>query len=567
VVGWDGATFDVIHPLVEAGRLPNLARLMKTGSFGSLRSTVQPSSEQAWASFATGKNNGKHGIFGFVKRCPGTYEFDLIDGRARAGQSLWRILSDHGLRSIVVNVPLTYPPEPINGVIIGGLFSPGPNSQFTYPSEVYTDIVQNTGRYVIDIETPRDPVEDGELEAFAQMFSDRLEEMVRLRTQATLHLMARQPWDFCMVAYIALDRAQHKLWHFMDADHPAYDPELGDRYGHLIPDLYALLDEQLGLLLDQAGEETIVIIVSDHGFGPLDKAVYVNNWLAQRGYLAWQEGRRFGAITQRLYSYLLGASYQLASRLLPREVVHRLADSLMPKGRGKVFSALAFADVDWTRTQAYCIGSSNIYLNLQGREPQGIIRRETAEYQRVVDSIVSDLQALTDPDTNEPIVGDVYLGRELYTGPFAADAPDIAFLYHDCRYRGIAFDLDWRRTTTIVSRGEEQVLMSDLSGTHTMCGILVAHGPSIQHVADLPDAHIMDVAPTVLYLMGVPVPDDMDGKVSTGMILPSRIRAHPVQYKATANGTGATAPTHESPHSEADQKAVEERLRGLGYLD
>lgn len=562
VIGLDGATFDVIRPLVQANRLPNLARLMETGVFGHLQSTIQPSSEQAWASFMTGKNNGKHGTFSFVKRRPGTYRFELIDGRARAGRSLWRILSDRGLRSIVINVPLTYPPESINGVIVGGLFSPGTSSRFTYPSPVYDSIIQETERYIIDIETPRDPVEADELPAFTRTFVNRLKDMVALRTLATCHLMAQQPWNLCMVVYTALDRAQHKLWRFMDSAHPTYDPALGEQHGRLIPDLYAFIDEQMGQLLDQVKEDTTVFVVSDHGFGPLHKVVYINKWLAQLGYLVPRERGPLGAILQSAWSHSLGLAYRIAKRVVPPAAARRLATRLMSGAGADIFSALAFSDVEWSRTRAYCIGGSNIYLNLRGREPDGIIDRDSAEYEQTIYQIISDLRELTDPETGEPVVGDIYLGRELYEGPFADDGPDITFLYRDCRYRGIVFDLN-RRDDAVI--GQSQDFIGDVSGTHTLHGILIANGKPIARYPNYGGAHIMDMAPTILYQMEQAIPDDMDGKVLTGIFTPAYAQEHPIEHEMAREEKDKS--TDGTDYSDEDQRDIEQRLRGLGYLD
>ena len=216
VIGLDGATFNVIEPLIAQGRLPTLARLMREGTHAPLRSTIQPSSEQAWTSFMTGVQNGKHGIFSFVRRRPGSYEFEYVNGRNIGAPALWDILSDRGRPTITINVPMTYPPHPVKGVLIGGLMSPGERSRFTYPDGIYEELCQAVGGYVIDVDTERGDLTPEEEERLVE----QVFEMTRLRTAATLHLAHTRPWDLLTVVYGSPDRVSHKFWKYMDPAHP-----------------------------------------------------------------------------------------------------------------------------------------------------------------------------------------------------------------------------------------------------------------------------------------------------------------------------------------------------------
>ena len=290
VIGLDGATYRLIKPLQATGQLPNLSRLMAAGTSATLQSTIQPSSEQAWTAFMTGLNNGRHGVYGFQQRRAGTYQFDYVNGSNIRGQTLWGLLSARGRDVVVINVPMTYPPEPVKGVLVGGLLSPGEHSKFTYPDSIYGELCEACGDYMLDVDTERGRLSADEL---ARLAEDGLR-MIRLRTCASLHLANTRPWDFFMVVYGASDRLAHKYWKYWDTSHPLHDPRDAAAFSDVLPSIYRSLDEALGKLLDALWDEnTTVFVVSDHGFGPMEKAVYLNRWLAQRSYLALHsEGKR-----------------------------------------------------------------------------------------------------------------------------------------------------------------------------------------------------------------------------------------------------------------------------------
>lgn len=551
VIGLDGATFRLIRPWAEAGHLPHMARLLQEGAWGHLRSTIQPSSEQAWASFATGVQNGKHGIYGFVRRVPGTYQLEYVNGRHQRARTLWRILSDRGRPVIVLNVPMTYPPEPVHGVLIGGLLSPGVHSRFTYPDGLYQELQRAIGGYIINVD-----IERGRLDPTTEdLLLNQIREMIRLRTEATLYLASTRPWDFLAVVYGAPDRVSHKFWKYMDPSHPLYTPQGAARRGEVILDTYRQIDAAIGRLLRElADDETTVFLVSDHGFGPLIGALYLNQWLAEEGYLGL-EGEGWWPRLLRQGAGLLDVPWlgDLKER----------AFQVLPGLKGRLHSAMAFQGVDWSRTRAYAVGTmGNLYVNLRGREPGGIVD-PGQEYEALREELIAGLRSLRDPRTGAPLFEAVYRREELYHGPYLDLAPDVVGLL-DPRYHVAA--VDWRcRKQGIVARVDEgeMLFVADLSGQHDMQGVLLAWGRNVRP-GPLAGASIVDMAPTILHTLGEAVPSSMDGRVLRDLFTEEYLREQPVHL--LEEGEGGVQPPGEDGYSEEEARAIEERLQGLGYL-
>lgn len=564
VIGLDGATFNVIEPLIAQGRLPTLARLMREGTHAPLRSTIQPSSEQAWTSFMTGVQNGKHGIFSFVRRRPGSYEFEYINGRNIGAPALWDILSDRGRPTITINVPMTYPPHPVKGVLIGGLMSPGERSRFTYPDGIYEELCQTVGGYVIDVDTERGDLTPEEEERLVE----QVFEMTRLRTAATLHLAHTRPWDLLTVVYGSPDRVSHKFWKYMDPAHPLYTAEGAARFGQVIPKVYEAMDAAVAeLLADLADEQTTVLILSDHGFGPMRQAVYLNKWLAQHGYLTYKPAtaspghQARAAFTKAIRQAMRWLDNPLLSWLKAR------AFELWPTLKSELFSSMTFAQVDWAHTQAFAVGTmGNIYLNVRGREPAGIIE-PGADYENIRSRLMAELATLIDNTTEAPVFKAIYRREELYQGPHLEEAPDIVCL-KDARYHVAV--VDWRTHSDdrvlVPLRPGELLFAADISAQHELDGILIAWGTGVQPNKPLAGARIVDMAPTILQLLGEPAPAEMDGTPLLGQGERETRR----QEDLTPSPSLAVTEEEEKgndEYTEQEKAELEAHLRSLGYLD
>lgn len=550
VIGLDGATWYLLDPLLTQNKLPNLARILENGTRANLRSCIQPSSEQAWSAFATGKQNGKFGLFGFYQRAAHSYALEYINASHRRAPTLWRILSERGKRCVVVNVPLTWPVEPVNGALISGLMTPGLNSQFTFPNELRAELLQELGEYIIDVDIERGASDLGSLGEVVA----RVKRMSELQTRATQMLLQKIPdWDFAMLVHRAPDILCHKFWHYQDPTHPLYNAHDAAQWGNVITDAFQYLDAQLGMLLNAVADaRTSVIVLSDHGFGPLTHAVYLNKYFAQRGLLAYREQK----------NNALGPALRAGVRRLNNPVVNVLkqrAFELFPRLKSNLHYSMAYGNLDWSRTHAYAVGTmGNVYLNVRGREPQGIV--EPSDYETTRDAVIAALRELCDPETQKPIFDFVYRREEIYHGPALELAPDVIGLI-DGSYHIAA--VDWRagaKGRGVVEKvGNELLFVSDTSGQHRMDGILAATGVGIiahAQFAQLPQ--LMDVTPTILQLLGEPVPEDMDGRMLNEMLAETRA----VEFSAAPNFENAA----QDGYSEEEAKAIEERLAGLGYL-
>ena len=370
VIGLDGATFDLIEPWVKAGLLPTFARLLKEGCWGDIRSTIPPITGPAWSSFMTGTNPGSHAIFDWVHRRPGSYDFPPVTGEHCRQPSLWQIASLAGKRVLVLNVPMTYPPETVNGMVVAGLPS---TTLSTYPQSLTEEIKKLIPDYVV-YPDPGQAYSDQGIDAFLT----RLEKSNAGLMALWRELINREMWDFAMLVFNATDVVQHAMWRFMSPAHPRYDAEKAKRYGDAILNIYKEMDRILGEMIASIDHETTLLLMSDHGFGPFHKFIHVNTWLRKEGLLSIQSSPK-ARIKSTLFRMGLSPMpiYEMMMRFglgrFKREVVRG-------KGQGLLRTFfLSFDDVDWGKTVAYSLGNiGQIRINLKGREPRGIVRASLA---------------------------------------------------------------------------------------------------------------------------------------------------------------------------------------------
>lgn len=471
ILGLDGATFDVIDPLIAAGRLPNLARLRAQGLSAPLRSTEPDITPIAWTSCRTGVNAGKHGVFNFWHL--EDYEWVLSNSLDIKVPAIEHILSRQGLRVCTVNVPITYPPQAVNGYVISGLPTPGPESNFTYPPGLYARLLANVGDFDTD--------GYGDLD-FSQPTQTLkyLFERHRRRRKVTRSLLAQENWDYFMVVFTIADKIQHAFWRARELWQKGDPHPLVQRFGEAIDLCYELLDETVGQLLADCTDDTTVLAVSDHGFGPAYHEVYPNIWLQQQGYMRLRPFQKAWARQVRWKRH----------RGVPLPHIE-----VGPPGRR----------VDWRKTSAFgglYVESRSIHLNLIGRHPHGIVPPGSAA-EKLIQRLVDDLQSLKMP-SGEAIFGSVTRPQELYHGPYASQTAELVLIPAD-------------PSTRILGKITADALVHKLdsprasTGNHRTLGVLFARGPGVQ-ARSLPEIpSIMDIAPTALSLLGQPVPGYMDG--------------------------------------------------------
>ncbi|HLG13514.1 MAG TPA: alkaline phosphatase family protein [Blastocatellia bacterium] len=551
-IGLDGATFDVLDPLIDRGLMPRLKQFIGEGVRGPLETTIPPITPTAWVSWMTGKNPGKHGVFEFLLRRKGTGGLpDMpVNSGVRDGLPFWDVLGQMGKRAIVTNVPCTYPPGLVNGLMISDFLTPRGRRDFTHPPNLIDEIESKFGPYQLYITEVYTP---GNVEKIlVQLFAE-----LDYKTKVNRYLMNEYGWDIFATHYWGTDRFQHELWHLLDESHPFFNRKEHDAHIGRIHDYWHAVDSTLGELFDEVGDEASVYLGSDHGFGPIKKFLCFNVWLMNEGLLVLKRD----AMTRfKRAIFRLGLTPDLAYRSAMKMGLAHLRLSVGVTNRSKLMRLanllmLSLEDVDWSRTTAFSKGNyGQIFINLRGREANGKVD-PGADYEYALQSIIDKLRGLTDPETRQPLIGPIWRREDLYNGPHLDEAPDIQFLPADMTNKPLGtLDLTSNKFITPVYGN---------SGDHRMNGILLGRGPEIRRGHRIAGARIIDFAPTILHSFGVEIPSDMDGRVLEELFTDEYLGNVPVRAsgaEAYAEADGSVGMTDE------ESEEIRQRLRGLGYL-
>ena len=551
VIGLDSATFDLIKPWAQGGYLPNLKRLMTEGCSGLLASTIQPYTPSAWVTFMTGVNQGKHGIFDFMRRRSGTYDTEMLNATHIGAPTVFEIASQAGLNVVAVNVPYTYPPRPVKGVVISGPFAPNVVREAVYPPEKYPEIQAVVPDYAITPEyNPYVP------EPLAD-YKRKLIQEIESRETLSLHLMRREPWDLFMVVFMATDMVQHVFWNKPES----LTPNAMEAQPHVIRDIYQRVDQAIGSLLAQIDAErnqkaTTVMVVSDHGAGPLRAVVNLNSWLAQQGYLRFQKSS-----VGQLQAAALANISRTYRRFLPgrlrRWVQTVVGGRRVYQVRNALFSSIA-AGIDWPNTRAYAFGAyGDIHINLEGREPQGIVKAG-AEYESLCQEIAAAISGLREPATGAPIVKRVHRRDELYTGDFVISAPDLVIEWQDYAFEGSSHG--GKGSPIFTSKAEAEGSRMPVFGGHRLNGILIARDAEIPADTEYAGARMVDMAPTVLQLLGIMPPSSMDGHALDAIVKPAG------GTTALRNDYTLSDSNVQADYTPEEEAAIAEHLKSLGYF-
>ena len=535
VIGLDGGNLGLLKRLAQEGHMPFFSSLIRQGVCGELRSISPPSTPPAWTTFMTGKNPGKHGVFDFF-----SYKNDLTPPRVVnstfiRSATLWSILSEAGKRIGVVNVPMTYPPQPVNGVMMTGLLTPSTDLEFCYPASLYGELRRELGEFLIEV-----PWRDYVPERIPELF-DALAHCSRQREKYVRALMLREPWDFFMVVFSETDSLQHALWSFLDQNDARHaDMEIQKR----AQGYFRLLDGILEELCSLAGQDTRIFFMSDHGIGPLLKWVHMNTWLQCLGLLSLDPKR---LLAMRGVKWFAEAVMRLDRHGWRKKL------PFVPKASSDPASILRC--IRWNRTKAFVAlsGEQGIRINLRGREPHGIVS-PGREYEELRDQILMELRRLRDPETGEVVGTFARRREEVYAGQFMEQAPDIVFLLGEGRYVGDAFP-----GYPIFERTNWKHGM----GTHRMEGLFLAVGPGIRTGQEVKGACIEDMLPTLLYTLKQPIPASCDGKVLSDIFREEYLAGARPHYSESEWG----AAEERDDFSEDEERDIIEKLRSLGYVD
>jgi predicted AlkP superfamily phosphohydrolase/phosphomutase len=533
LLGLDGVGFPMLEPAFEAGHMPRLKAVLDRGASGVLTSTVPPYTPPGWTSIFTGVNPGKHGIFGFtlgnVQRRDGLVRLDRVKAPA-----LWNVANAQGKKVGLFNIPMTFPPPPVDGFSVSGMLTPEGGGEtpegFTHPDELAAKLIATAGDYEIDIQVNYD--EDWKSTAII----DRLSRNLELKRKSLRYLLDNHgdvPILFAVAEWP--DRLMHVHYKYIDPrcghfDRPEAKP-IRDRAWEFFDEM----DGFLGDLIDWAGDDGYIVTMSDHGFGPKEKVVNVNLALREAGLLS------------------VGGAGSMATSSGVRKVARRIK-KVIPKDVYKRAKGAAQGTIDWSKTKAFASPNpqQGIYINLKGREPNGVV--EQSDYESVRNEVIAAFEALRDPDDGKPVLDRMHKREDVVHGPEAPSAPD---LFPVCR------DYSYELSDGLFSPSVITDYTDLPRGFHHMDGIFGVAGPGISATSG-GKAHLYDIAPTALYLAGCTLPE-MDGKVLTDFLPEELVSSRPVKTEdmdLPLAGAGAEA----KPYSDEEEAQIEESLRNLGYL-
>jgi predicted AlkP superfamily phosphohydrolase/phosphomutase len=521
LIGWDGADWRILDPMLEAGLLPNLQALLNRGARGVLTSTIPNHSWAAWPSFLTGMEPSNHGVYDIFEKEIGERKSLPVTYRSIKEKTMLADLAAAEVPIVMTNLPLTFPPPRVEGALVAGGVLPKWRP-FTHPESLGQDLERAGAPF---------PINGMSWTTFRNRTEPFLAEAMSLteaRTKANLWLLDNIDWRFAALIYVATDRVQHCLDKYVAPDHPEFASLSVQPVAEKVRDVYRLLDDGLGRILERATDDDLVLFVSDHGFQSCTRAVHMDRLLEGLGFL------RF-AVSKAVFGPMQWGPM--------RAVARKVYDVLGLHGRVSLPQS-----VNWQKTVAYTSVRSTgegVSVNLAGREPDGVV--DPADFEATRDKVREALDGFVDPDTGKKPMRRVLRREDVFTGRFAETAPDIllepAPLYSLTHARSMIEDADW------------------LSGDHRMEGVLAAAGPRVAIGALAEPARLIDMAPTILAALGVPASVKHDGQVLSSLV------GDEASVAAAGMREADDGPSEDTGLAEDEAQEVEEHLRGLGYLE
>jgi predicted AlkP superfamily phosphohydrolase/phosphomutase len=521
IIGWDGADWRILDPLLNAGALPNLAGLIARGGRANLRSTLPTHSWTAWPSFLTGVEPADHGVFDIFESRGGGGKQYPVSFRSIRERTFLADLTDAGVETVMLNVPLTFPPPDIKGKLVAGGVLPK-RRPYTHPASLAEDLEAAGTPY---------PINGMSWTTFhnrPRPFLEEVRRFVTARQQATEHILDTTDWQVACAVFVATDRIHHCLVKYLSPDHPDYERLSTEPLAEEIRDVYRLLDTGLGRLVARTGPDDLVLFMSDHGSQPTVGNMNMDRLLEQFGFLEFSASQ---AVLGRLQAGPL------------RGMARKVYDKLGLHGKVSLPTA-----VNWAKTRAYTSVRSTgegISVNLAGRELGGTV--EPIHFERVRDEVAERVAAFTDPATGRHPVARIWRREELFKGRFAEDAPDLVLepapLYSLTHAKAAIEPAGWA------------------CGDHRLDGVLAAAGPDVDRGALPETARLVDLAPTILAAVGAPAGVRHSGTVLASVVGEGAAAAASAHVQAQPHSNGAAG------LSDTEAEELEEHLRGLGYLE
>jgi predicted AlkP superfamily phosphohydrolase/phosphomutase len=529
LIGLDGAAFSILDPLMEDGTMPFLKEFTSAGVRAELLSTTNPLTPPAWISMITGRSPGNHGVFDFIwaEERNGEVYFTLYNFRDIACETIWSIVNRQNGTVCSLNFPMMSPPPAVSGVIVPGLVSWKHLRRNVYPRELYGKLKELPGFNVKELAW------DFELEKKAEkgVPHEEYENWIRFHIQREKHwfeimryIMKNDPCNLTAIIFDGVDKILHIGLKYL---HRETQPENPSPWEQQIRDLcldyFRMVDGFLSEIVQLAGPDARFFITSDHGFGPSWEVFRVNSWLHSQGYLKWKDTDRLDEKDKKS-----------VERLIDRHFVY----------------------LDWDNTTAYArtTTSNGIYIRVaKGAHSSGI---PAERYEEFRDELIRNLETVRDESTGERIIKRILTKEEAYPGSNNNNAPDLTLIMRDHSFASIV-----KKMPVVVKR-------PDVEGTHYPEGIFIAKGPGIQEGVTLSQIKMVDVAPSLLYSLGLPVPEDFEGHMPKEMFSATFLEKNPYMTGEPTQSPGFDVPeTGETVIGSEERKMILEKLKTLGYIE
>jgi len=524
LIGLDGATYNLIDPLVAEGIMPNLGRIMENGARGILRSTMHPLTPPAWATLMTGRTPGNHGVFDFIRveRDGDIPTYTLATSADIKVPTVWQIVSDAGFRVTTLNYPTMFPVKKVNGVVIPGYVPWSYLGRAIYPRSAFQMLKEKGVFKARELSTDW----QHERKAVQGLSENQLDDWVTFHIarerrwfDILMTLMDDEPSALTSVLFDGVDRIQHLCYHLIDpATRDDYQTEDAKKSRELVLQYFRDVDDYLAAMIEKAGPDVQVIIASDHGFTRSGSRIfYSNTWLEKNGLLGWKPD----------------VSMDDQGRVALDE------------------NTEASTLIDWDATKAYSLSSSSNAIFIRRATDSNSAGVQPEHYEAFRDDLIAKLLAVTDPDTGKPVIKHVFTREQAFPGSEMDRAPDLTLQLHDYSFLSVL-------------RAEQPVMSRRFPyATHHPDGVFIASGLNIKEGTELAPMNIADISPTVLYAAGLEVPRSMEGQVAETAFKDAYREDHPVQY-TDDSGTLSSDDVQELPESE--QAQIRDRLKSLGYL-
>jgi predicted AlkP superfamily phosphohydrolase/phosphomutase len=538
IFGIDSATLDIVMPEIRKGNLENFKRLLEQGSYGKLSSTMIVNSAVAWTTFMTGKNPGKHGIYDFFK--VDSYSPNFISFSDIGHKPFWDILGEMGKKSFVINVPLTYPVSIKNGVIISGLQTPLDRKDFVYPGDFWEEVKRISPEYKVFPSTK--PEED------LRKHIEEIDVALESQLQLVWYIFKEKEWDLLVYVMQNIDILQHYLWHYIDHTHSRYKDD--GFFSKELLRFYQKIDVFLGRIIDAMDDDMCLLVFSDHGAGKAEGYFSINNWLLKNGFLSLKNKpsiifkkwlMKFGICEADLYNFFIADN--------PLFRLMRIFNKGKKIGK-KNRTFYKMGNIDWKKTLAYGMTINQIFINLKGREAEGIVEQGEV-YERVRQDLIERLMKVRHPYKDRPLIDRIYKKEEIFFGEELFKLPDLIFTCDNFEINSLSgYKISF---PGLFSRADIR------TGWHRSEGLIFCYGKGVNKGFRVSEAYIRDIPATIMALLGNVLPEDFDGRVLAELFVDGDL-------KIVRKENICTKKEKNKDFSYFNNEQIKKVLESLGYI-